>query len=1251
LVHIFRTLNILVAAASPSVRVSGSPVVEGAVPSFLESPPMPHSANHAIGSHPRTLEPETPSSFSIDFASILAQPISVEQVYAIPTVQPRTDMTLPSSVPLLHQPILCLRAFRPSVWGSPTPARRLLGDLAYFDVITVEGNYFCVSATPAGFLSNRASEASFEPSARTGRLGVAFPTLVDLLSAMSPEFTKAYARYTSASLRPLTIDVRQPTVPPTPWAVPPQAAAIANIASVLSVGFPPAPAPSLPREFNEDIQSALDSVFEINSNLSGIEEATPEEERAVLIDYLQTKVQNMRAIATSHGDFVRTAVRVATDAAMGDVVPLGNDDSWNTQVYFRDSVFISRALDMGQAFTRISGDMAAHRMVKSELLALSLLRPELLAQRSSESNLPIHLLDMVVVDYCGERLVAQCLIPGLLQQQQCTKLLYGGFDSQVRPSADARVTTQLAVLAHNLQIRSHLVTVPADPEDPAKPLVMEASLPFDCKALCGSDERLYLLDVARILPPDVNYLDVAIVNPPSMQPPRGQEPGSKSEGPRPGQHRCGVHMLRPELVQAFVEIKIKEHVQAVLQKRGASAKDGAVAPSSSGQNEETSTPDVQQQAKPAPLSAAEPVSSTSAEPVAVVAPATAAETGDAAAPGTSLSVDDIPEFSFELNPDAFGSAAPEDPGLAKDEALLRELAAFLVDTQVPALVAALGSMATPPMDSWMLSRVFHSFGVNMRYLGRVFVRSQDLPWLRSLLASELILRSAKYLLNRQLRNCPVSQRLEAAAAFLSAFFTQSTANNVSASGPSEAPAPTPTSGTKGNKKKSGPVVYGDRHSSGAECVFVYSGSGAGELLWRDLSEEMQVRFGHQLAELAGSAHVGETAYGRILRAYGLNPLALLRGLCMQSGIVLTSRAYVLDGSSVHPAVRTEDVRYFVPVVRSSEWPNASGWRLMESAVEELGRSAEGNEQARLVARKLLEDGLERAVLGYAGPCGDVVLYSQRMTAILLQMGELERGVVSARQTAMLAERVYGWDHSMTLQEMLALASAERQAGRVKCALELLLRAQQLSRVIMFAHHPQRILIDVMLAMLMVGMGSYPSACMLLEDVVARLPLCVPNDHTLSMDTKRLLVQSLRRCGRLEDAARVLHDMQHAEAAAARAEGAQFLSYEEVLQRLLSVSQAGVTKLQPEAATRGGGGKASSVKPSSQSGHAGEGRAAPKSSEKGGPEGSAAGATKKKRGQPAEAHHEPAQSVSTKPQAASAQKQPAASSQKQQKSHK
>lgn len=118
---------------------------------------------------------------------------------------------------------------------------------------------------------------------------------------------------------------------------------------------------------------------------------------------------------------------------------------------------------------------------------------------------------------------------------------------------------------------------------------------------------------------------------------------------------------------------------------------------------------------------------------------------------------EAPKYHFNTNVFkkgvTFAASEVESGAIAKDEALVKELAAFVKDQALSKLIRDLQAVEGVPADSEAIEQAFHAHGLNMRYLGTVHeaIKEKELNHLKTLLEREAVVRSVKHLANMYLR--------------------------------------------------------------------------------------------------------------------------------------------------------------------------------------------------------------------------------------------------------------------------------------------------------------------------------------------------------------------------------------------------------------------------------------------------------------------------------------------------------------------
>ncbi|KAG6494254.1 hypothetical protein ZIOFF_049274 [Zingiber officinale] len=101
-----------------------------------------------------------------------------------------------------------------------------------------------------------------------------------------------------------------------------------------------------------------------------------------------------------------------------------------------------------------------------------------------------------------------------------------------------------------------------------------------------------------------------------------------------------------------------------------------------------------------------------------------------------------------LNPNVFTEfiLAGNQEEIVADEALVRKASTYLVDIVLPKFVEDLCSLDVSPMDGQTLADTLHAHGINIRYLGKVANMVKHLPHLLDICSLEIIVRSTKHFL-------------------------------------------------------------------------------------------------------------------------------------------------------------------------------------------------------------------------------------------------------------------------------------------------------------------------------------------------------------------------------------------------------------------------------------------------------------------------------------------------------------------------
>uniref|UniRef100_W5MQ76 Si:ch211-166a6.5 n=1 Tax=Lepisosteus oculatus TaxID=7918 RepID=W5MQ76_LEPOC len=876
----------------------------------------------------------------------------------------------------------CLSDLSLSRWNPPPRNRKLQGDLLYLTVCTLEGKRCDITSCPKGFYLNQSTEAQFDPRPATPSL--LSHSLADLLAQLSPRFKKGLTALRSRSQRPLLETMA------TPYRT------LAWVAPLLQhrptcdpyswrLGLEEHSSGQAP-DWNEELQAARD-----------LPQSTLEE-----------RLLRSRALLQVSSGFVWAVTQGAEAVIDGSAVPINPSEEPQLQAFLCGGVFFSQGAEGGVLGGK-RGARAAPRLELAGVQAYSQLGKGLVGQGA------LHTLPAAVVDYRGVRLAAQGLAPGWLEPEQegqgaagSTRLLYGLSAPPQEGGPRRRLLELLAQAAKSLAIQKHSVLTPRD--HPA-PLFSSA----DCRGVLGADGRYYVTDLFRTLPPDVNFL------PQERKGEDGWPSGYSSLSlPRVFPHQ--LCRLRPELVSAFIQHKSSQFKQRVKETMAQSGPD---------HGEEGEREMGARNGSVHLLSI-----SGSGQGVDAIR-AACKELG---------SVSDI-IFEIRFNPDLYspGVRFPEEEqgAVQLQERLLREAAAFLVTEQIPAFVSDCRHRHVIPADGATLAQALHQRGINLRYMGQV-VRTIDqsqhterLTHVKRLLYGEMIVRSARRVLNNSLQGVETSSLAAAVSHFLCCLL-----------GPHCNPAPVGEEPKRRSRRRG-------RGGGGVSDNTGWSVLSAAEL-WNLISLDVQETY--DLKTDLGSS------IDHVVEVYGLQKVSVLRELCLKMGIQVQLKEYNLD-SRHRPPFSPEDILGIFPVVKHLTTGSRDATRVFLGAQASVqkGQLLEGYEQ------------LKEAVYLFSRTCDELHPDACACLSALARVAHVLGRSAEARsvqlRAVVVSERVLGFDHPNTVQEYALLAVYVCTGGELPLARRLLYRARLLLLLLHGEDHPYMATLDSSIGLLLQGEQS------------------------------------------------------------------------------------------------------------------------------------------------------------------------------------
>ena len=608
-----------------------------------------------------------------------------------------------------EHPRRTIKSLSVSAWNPPPPFLRQQGHVLYLQLTTTEGEQYQITSHVSGFFVNKSSNSKFDPFPRPPPKNAAAHSLFSLISLLSQSFSKSFDILLDSNNKrdPLANFQLTNAIPSSPWLVTPAATSLSSHQ------------PDLTRTQETFLLSGVENTETLRDWNEEIQST-----RELPRETVQDRVFRERLISKIFAEFSEAAARGAMMVARGEVAPLNPTESKDAQIFVYNNVFYSFGADGVSTFTSEGGDEAARVAVGKDVGGVKAVNQLDIAGLATPGT--------IIVDYLGKRLVAQSIVPGIFKQREPEEhqVDYGGVEGRDVVAENEAFIPTFSQVSKALKVKKHPVW-----DKEGKKHVLEGSV--ETKGLLGTDGRKYILDLYRLTPLDVTWLEEHCKD--------GEEPSTESQ-PRNYPHRMTT--LRPELVEAYWRFKMGEYVQEQVRRRKPSTSAGGLAAVTNGTGESL-------------VNGREEINGEHQ-----IETEKSFEQNDKT---TEQSPEedrvDISTFSLTLNPDVFCGQVPqtdeEKEEWANDEREVRAVCAHLHEKVIPEMIQDLkeGEVGFP-MDGQSLSRLMHRRGVNLRYLGK-FANLTDnedarLRALKALTVQEMVARAFKHVANRYLKHLPMS---------------------------------------------------------------------------------------------------------------------------------------------------------------------------------------------------------------------------------------------------------------------------------------------------------------------------------------------------------------------------------------------------------------------------------------------------------------------------------------------------------------
>ncbi|XP_073335668.1 clustered mitochondria protein homolog [Pagrus major] len=891
------------------------------------------------------------------------------------------------------KPLQCLRVLTMSSWNPPPGNRKMHGDLMYLNVLTMEDKELNITSSTRGFYLNQSTAFSFNPKPAVPK--ILCHSLVELLNQVSPAFRKTFS-----ALQKKRVQQHPYERIATPFQV------FTWIAHQGDHTLDCVRAEEThTSRMGQDEHTAGQS-RDWNEELQGCKELPRMS--------LQERLHRERSIFKTNSDFTEAATRGAVAVIDGNVMPLNPGEAPHMQMFIWNNLFFSLGFDISDHYSPIGGNSAAHAAATCDLRGAQ-------AYASVDTE-GLHTLGTAVVDYRGIRVIAQTIVPGILEKNQEQSVVYGSNDYGKTVFTHTRFLELLDKTSKPLRIQRHQVLDHSDSP-------VELCSGIETKGILGNDGRPYILDLLRTFPPDLNF-----------QHPETEE---RREVPKvcqsfgyPRQHHHSLASLRPELIEAFVQHRYELYVKMVSQELiQLEEQDKSMEQSEEPRTgEATAVPDMDFQRRNVIMNACKAVGSVSDSCFDI------RFNPDVCSPGVRFSSECVAEVQMQ-------------------RLLLWDAAAFLLSSQIPAVLKDCLNLAAVPMDGATLTSALHQRGVNVRYLGTLLSELDKveergrLSHIQRISVSEIIIRSAKHIFRTYLQDVEPAAFSAAVSHFLNCLLSSTSCFPDSCSDEL-------LSRRRSRRRRS----HGSRVASLTDSV------------WARLTPSEL--WGRIRAEAGDYYHytIDSESIDEVIEKHGLQRISLLREIAIKTGIQVQMREYVFE-SRHRPVFSEEDVVNMFPVVRHLKPTGTDATRLVMQAQVAIQQG-------------LLKDGYEsisQALTLFSSVCGvlheDVCMCLRLLGRISYIMGEYADALSHQEKAVMSTERLQGIDHPQTIQDYTHLALYCFAGGRLSTSLQLLYRARYLTLLVIGEDHPQVAQLDSMLGLVLHGLMEYELSLKFLQNAL------------------------------------------------------------------------------------------------------------------------------------------------------------------------
>ena len=554
--------------------------------------------------------------------------------------------------------------------------KELKGDIMNIKLNTIEGNTYFITGTSQGFYVNQTENNSNNPFNSNpllinGKI-IFTKSLHYLCSILSPKYVEAYTNFKNKSglyLSPPVLGAKKLWFRKT----------IFSDENENKLNEP-----TKFRDWNEEIQSC----------------------KRLQTDSYEIKIQKDKNLFKSYNDFVNVATEIAKLIIEKKLSFFNVNDIDLNQLFVYNNIFFNFCEDTFMTFSESPdiNEQLCYTAANLDLLGLSTLNKLEIGQVSLGYS--------CIISYKGKRLIAQTIIPGVLnsianlQGNTSSFLSYGSIEETKSFKTNEIYNNILKDICEKIGLEK------TDIYDSQENKITIYG-PYNIKGIKGTDNRNYLVDQMRLFPRDINYLE----------------------------SKYSLCLYRPELLNHyFNNLAIKNTSEKVheLKKRS---------------------------------EALEEMKGTQEEELKRLEELQIINNEISSEFTKSLLLMKQSGFNVNLYTDA--KIADNSEKIKKSEERLKDLNNFFLEILKQAFLSEIYQTELNPLDSESTSEILHSNGINIRYLGQIANNQKDpvLIYLKNDLIRIILVRTLKHIIIKYIKEANQNYLIPVLCHFLNLVFS------------------------------------------------------------------------------------------------------------------------------------------------------------------------------------------------------------------------------------------------------------------------------------------------------------------------------------------------------------------------------------------------------------------------------------------------------------------------------------------------